>query len=501
VSVPSRPGSRASIILGRSFWLAATWLACGAWAQGTAPAAGSPAKTETAATAGEPAQACPLQPHYPLPKALAELRELSERLAELSQERACLKDANFHAWRGAVLMALGRPVEAIEPLERALLENPDLFGAQLDLAQAQSMQGDTASAAALLQDLRSRAQLPEAFAHRIDREIEQLRSPLPTRAAARRLLGEWQSSWQFSTLGGYDTNLNNAPSATELTLTLPGGDVTLPLEPSSQPRKGAAVLATAQWQGVKARDESAWVLQAEARSRHAQDSSTDYQQLDLAANWLQGPLAPRQWVGRIGTSLFRFGGETVLWATRADLQYQWAGVATGMGGFVAHCRPTAAAELERRLYPSSRNIDGFYRGAALGVLCRPASQEPVAPPVFSVQARYGEEVPFDASRPGGTYQRAEIRGQWEGRLPWRGAQFTFRWSTTRQSDTAPYSPLLGNVARSTLRHTLQFETAWPLQYGLSLITNAEGALQRSNLEAFDSRQLAFYVGLRWDASR
>ena len=164
-------------------------------------------------------------------------------------------------------MALGKPVEAIEPLERALLTNPDLFGAQLDLAQAQAMQGDAASAAALLEDLRSRADLPERFAAQIDREISALRSPAALRMATRLAQG-WQSTLQLSTMRGFDTNLNNAPSATELTLTLPGGNVTLPLDPSSRPRRGAAQLSAVQWQGVRAAGESAWVMQAEARDRH-----------------------------------------------------------------------------------------------------------------------------------------------------------------------------------------------------------------------------------------
>ena len=41
-----------------------------------------------------------MQPQYPLPKPIAELRQLSERLENAAQTPGCLKDANFHAWRG-----------------------------------------------------------------------------------------------------------------------------------------------------------------------------------------------------------------------------------------------------------------------------------------------------------------------------------------------------------------------------------------------------------------
>jgi len=439
-----------------------------------------------------------VQPRYPLPGAAAELRELAERLEPLARQAPCLNDAHFHAWRGAILMALGRPEEAVEPLERALLTNPELHGAQMDLAQALAQQGDRASAASLLEDLGRRAQLPAATREQLAREIAALRGAGAPQGGAATAQG-WSTTWQLSLLGGFDSNLNNAPSASELTLTLPQGDVTLPLDPSSRPKKGGAMLAAANWQGLRPRGDSVWVLQADMRARQTGESATSYQQTDVAAHWLQAPLAPSQWMARLGASYFRFGGNTLLWATRASLQHQGAGLATGMSGIIAHCRPIGGLEIERRLYPASRNIDGYYRGATAGVLCRPASEQPLAPPVFSLHTRVGEEKPFDPGRPGGVYRRAEVRTQWEGRLPWHGGQFTLRWLATWQGDSAPYSALLGNVPRRTLRHTLQAETLWPLDKGLSLVANAEGTLQRSNIDAFDSRQMGVYLGLRWDS--
>jgi tetratricopeptide (TPR) repeat protein len=444
------------------------------------------------------AAVCPVQPRYPLPQAPEELRELAERLEPLSQQGPCLKDANFHAWRGAILMALGRTSEAVEPLERALMTDPQLHGAQMDLAQAMALQGDRASAASLLEDLRRRAQLPSGVRDQLAAEIAVLRAThLPDVMAG--VPREWTSSWQVAALGGFDTNLNNAPSASEVTLTFPQGNVTLPIDPAGRPRKGGAILTSANWQGVRPLGDSVWVVQAEMRARHTGESATSYQQTDLAANWLQSPLAASQWMARIGASYFRFGGSTLLWTTRASLQFQGAGIATGMGGIAAHCRPIGGVEAERRLYPSGRSLDGYYRGATAGVLCRPASEQPLAPPVFSLNARFGEEKPFDADRPGGTYRRAEVRSQWEGRMPMYSGQYTLRWSTTWQGDSAPYSALLGNIPRRTLRHSFQAETSWPLRLGLSLVANLEGAVQRSNIEAFDSRQTGVYLGLRWDS--
>lgn len=74
------------------------------------------------------------------------MQKLAETQHAAAAEKGCLEDAAFHAWRGATLLALGRSAEAIEPLERALLHDPDLPGAQLDLAQALAAEGDAASA-------------------------------------------------------------------------------------------------------------------------------------------------------------------------------------------------------------------------------------------------------------------------------------------------------------------------------------------------------------------
>jgi len=73
-----------------------------------------------------------------------------------------------------------------------------------------------------------------------------------------------------------------------------------------------------------------------------------------------------------------------------------------------------------------------------------------------------------------------------------------QWTSTRQSDSEPYSALLGNLPRRTVRHMFEAEAIWPLVQGLSLVANAQAALQQSNLPVFASRQRSFYLGLRWE---
>jgi hypothetical protein len=482
--------------LARTLWVAALFVPV-AWAQ---------------EAANQPAQApasCPLTVEYPLPSDLAGLRALAERQQAVSGEPGCLKSATFHAWRGATLLALGKPDEAVEPLERALLQDPDLPGAQLDLAQAFAAQGDTASAVAFLRSLRQRADLPVAIGTAIDRQLGGLLAPdLLQRGIA--LTTDWQSRWQFSTLAGGDSNLNNAPSASEITLTAgPLGNITLPLDPSSQPRRGGAVLGVAQWQGLRPHGESLWVLQAELRARQTSHSDTSYQQGDVAASWLQGPAAPTQWVGRLATGYLRYAGAGLLQATRTSIQYQWDNLGVTAAEWwpdtFAGCRPAASLELEHRRYPSSRGLDGVYEGGALGLLCRGNGQQQASQrsgasssqSFYSIQARVGDDRPIHEDRPGGTYRRAELKAQWEGPLMAIG-RLGVQWTTTRQIDRQPFSILLGNLPRHTSRHLLQLEASWPISDGVSLVGSAEAALQRSNLAAFESRQRSVYLGLRWE---
>jgi hypothetical protein len=451
------------------------------------------------------AEACSLQPRYPLPTDRQELERLTERQHAASSEAGCLKSAPFHAWWGATLLALGRPVEAVEPLERALLEDPDLPGAELDLAQALAEEGDTASARAFLSAMRRRPDLPLPIGSAIDRQLDLL--SLPAQIAGAITQG-WQYRLQLSALGGADSNLNNAPATNEITLTFPQGNVTLPLAQGSQARGGAAVMSAAQWQGLRVHGESLWVLQAELRARETSKSDTNYQQADLAATWLQAPSAPRQWVVRLAGTDLHYGGSNLIQATRGTLQYQWEALnhADDTGGWPAilgGCRPAASIELEDRRYPTSSTLNGLYEGGAFGWLCRRSSAVGAGEALtantsfYSLQARVGTDHPLESDRPGGSFRRDEIRVQWEGPLLSKG-RLGALWTSTRQSDREPYSPLLGNVPRHTLRHGLQLEASWPLRPALSLVANAEIARQTSNLAVFASRESSLYLGLRWE---
>lgn len=396
-------------------------------------------------------------------------------------------------------MGLGDSVAAIEPLERALLVRPDLPAAQLDLALALAATGEVTAAAALLDQLRQRDDLPASVREGLERQAALAAQAAPS--------ASWHHRWQLSSLVGVDNNLNNAPSVAELTLTLPQGNVTLPLAPTSLPRQGAAMINSVQWQGLRPSGSSLWLLQGELRARFTADGANGYQQGDLVATWLQAPEAASQWVGRLAYTHLRFDGRSLLQTGKASLQYQWPRLATlapgPLGARLADCRPAAALELEDRRYPSARELDGGYTGAALALLC--VSGRAPAASMFSLQLRSGQDHPRDPARPGGAQVRSELRAQWETPLatPWPGVlgpgRLGLQWATTRQADSSGYSALLeNNAARITTRNAMQAETSFALGGGLSAVANVEISNQRSNLLAFGARQRSIFLGLRWE---
>lgn len=446
--------------------------------------------------------ACPVHPQYPLPSSAAALQSLVQTLDAAAP--ACLRDAPFHAWRGAALLAQQAYASAAEALERALLLDPDLPGAQLDYAQALMSLGDPASATGLLRQLQARTDLPAYLRPLLGNEL----AALDPQA--------WQHRWTLSSAMALDSNLNNAPAASQLTLTFPQGPITLPLADSYRPQGGGAWLGSLQWQGIKPVGEQLWLASAEMRARAtARSASTGYAQGDLSVAWLQSPQAPAQWIGRAAASRLDFGGQHLLDGARISALRQWR-LGQGMGAAgqgapgawpLAACRAGLGLEAEQRHYPTSPALDGTYTGALVTLQCGDATQAGGASPPggsrpqqWGLQWRAGQDHARQGDRPGGDYRRTELRLNWEASVG--TARVAADYSYTLQADGAGYSPLLANnQARNTRRHGLRLMASHPLPAdawgGAEAFVAWEANAQSSNIEAFATRQRSLSAGLRW----
>ena len=445
---------------------------------------------------------CASLPRYPLPDSAEELEQALLHANEAMP--SCLRNADFFAWRGALQMALAQYTSAAESLERALLINPDLPAAQLDYAQVLLTQGDVEGARQLLDMVAARPDLPDHLAPALQKSREQLaQGPVAVQTTATR--------WQLSTALAHDSNLNNAPAASQLTLTFPQGPVTLPLEKEFQSKSGAAWLNAAQWQLAHAVDRQVFLLAADVRSRTtSQNGSTGYLQSGLSGYWMQDPAADSQWVGQLSWGQLRFGNQRLYSSDGGSLQRQWKIFAEQDQQRV--CRLGVGAEIENRRYPTSPSLNGLYRGLLLSANCAHGGQAGGSSdglditqwfdrPQYGLLLRVGEDQARASGRAGGRYQRAELRLSWEARVGVSRLLADYNW--TRQLDSEGYSPLFDNNARrNSARHGVRVTLAYPLPQpqwkGAELFASLELSRQNSNLPAFQTRQKTIMTGLRWD---
>jgi predicted Zn-dependent protease len=130
-----------------------------------------------------------------------------ERLAQWAE--ACDENAFFHAHWGAVLLAQGQTEAAAVALEKALLLNPDLPGAQLDYAQALAQIGLKGSARAMLKEVLQRPDIQPTLKAQL--------LPAQTASAGASAL-DWQWSSLLQSSYGHESNLNSATYTDTLTL-------------------------------------------------------------------------------------------------------------------------------------------------------------------------------------------------------------------------------------------------------------------------------------------
>ncbi len=438
--------------------------------------------------------------------------QLQQSLAQLdSVSEQCLDNPRFHAQRGLVLQLMGQSAAAVESLERALMLEPDQPGTQLDYALALRDAGDAVSAQALLQQISQRPDLPAGLQPVLQGQLAALKS---------QLNGPWEHHLKASVAAGVDSNLNNATSDRQLTLTFPAGDVSLQLTDASRAQRGTALMTALQYQAIKRVSDNLWVLQAELRNRNTRSADTGYQQLDLGAQWLQAPEAPSQWQARLGYSNLRFGGVELLHSVRTALVHQWQ---IAWPAPHSSCRPLAGLEADLRRYPTTRALDGTYRGFLLSLTCDAAEDSAAAPatgqpgdflsgnpyaslPRFSLQLRSGQDRAASSQRPGGNNAATDLRTAAYGRLQLPGVpelDWVAEYSWVRQQDSTGYSSLLGNNAlRKSTRQVVRLELARQLPAsvlgGARWFVSAELSQQSSNLNAFAAKGRSLNSGLRWD---
>lgn len=403
----------------------------------------------------------------------------------------CQRQPDWLTHLGQRLNEQRRYPEAAEHLERALLLAPQHLGAAFAYAIALAGSGDLPSALQLLAQLSTRPDVPEA--QRRDLLAAQVRmaeTPLPVIGNA---VG-WTQRHSAGLRVGYDNNLLGAPRLNSLTLTLPSGDATLPLDAASQPRPGTYQRAD---------------VRLEATHTHTSGRRTD---VALALQYRNSPsvssanTTQTEWLLDTQPGTQANGGP---WAslgltslhTQGGTHYRTIGLTTGWAWQPnANCQPRLGAEWQTRRLTSNPVLSGNYGGLVASWGCsttRPpgkADAHPWLPQSWQLNARAGVDQPTQTNRPGGAQRATAVRA-------------TLRWplwvaeaELLHTQDATGYSPLLSNnLTRHTARGLVRLERFIPLQQwspGLYATVGVEMYGQQANLALFKIHSTSVYAAVR-----
>jgi len=388
--------------------------------------------------------------------------------------------------------------DARAALLKAVSLDPAFAGAWLDLAIATHAAGDIVQAEEFLTILETRfAPLPESVAANVAR----LRSRIQEQTLAQASQAG-ADAWRWRRVvqagGGYDTNANAGLSLTDLTLTLPGGSVLLPLAPGLRPTPDRYATAGFAADGSRRHGRGQIEVAAGIRARNNADlnafntlevlAGAGYSgegplfENDSMAKWLPGPWR----VGAVAQQL-QVGNHVLLNSLMFSGVHAWAG---------APCSPQGSIDLDFRTYPAAPNLDSRTLWLTGGVAC-PSPWKKYGG-TLSATLRLGYENARNdyeslTGRPGDDTRHLEATAthQWS----WAGPNGTHKLDAQIQWagawDTRGYSPLLAdNAAREVKRAAVGLVYNVPLEAGIADDKGWTANLalqafrQRSNLEVF-----------------
>ena len=408
-----------------------------------------------------------------------------------SWAEVCDDNAFFHAHLGAQLLAQGQIEAAAVSLEKALLINPDLPGAQLDFAQALALLGLRGSARAILNEVLQRPDIQPGLK-------AQLSPAQATGLQGRnKLLPDlrWKWSTLLQTAYGQESNLNGATYTDSLTLYLSNGPVTLGLTDNAKPVAGDAFKTTAALQGslkgAGGQDLSlnlglankTGAASVNGNSRTA-EGALKYSLPMLAGN------ASGVWQVAFGGTQFWLGSQTAYQDKGLQLKYAWDSLGVA-------CKWAPALGRIDQQFPQSESLNGVYTYARIDWTCSSAKNQET-----HVALGGGTDKAQDASRPGGNRARKDLLVRHEQIVsstwwPSASGQLSLWLRYANSQDKQVYSELLGDLKSSTHRTDFGLGYWVPVAKQWTAGFNLEATSQRSNNALFNLRNSSFYAGLRW----
>ncbi len=416
------------------------------------------------------AKACPdLSTFYPGND--PDWSSLDEQLTALFSE--CLESTEYFALLGAAQLNSGKLADALESLERALLIEPNNAAASVDYAQALFIEGELFTALEINQQLLDLQEFPA--------NVEQL---LLNRQQTWQALTR-QTGFQADLLAGYDRNLNGAPDASQVNLTLSGESIQLALNPEFQPISGPYLNMRLLGRHRRLAPAHQHNWSAAVRGRLSEDSNSDILQLETRYAF-DRPGRLRSWQLGAGMNHLAFGGNAIFSGTDVSARFQ---------PFSARrCKPYYGLALQHQLYHQQSRLNGLESKLSTGLNCNAGDSQQIGMEIGLLN-----NAALRSDRLGGDRYGWQLNLNWRVLLP-RGvlqAQVNHMEFDDRQG----YSLLLDNGAKRKLdRSFLVLQYRQPLQLwgrNTDLLVNLYHQRQHSNIELFSSNDTTTEIGLSW----
>ena len=426
----------------------------------------------------------------------------------------CDEQASCQAQKGSQLLAQGRVEEAAIALEKALLLDPNLPGAQLDYAQALALIGLKGSARAMLADVLKRPDIQPNLKLKLAAAQN-----APTQAPQPSLASEWQWSTLAQAALGHESNLNSATFTDSLTLMLSNGPVTIGLADSAKPISGPATKTLLAIQGntragvgllalgelsVSASLSNKNALQTDTLTGIKPERSQTAEAVAKYSLPMIAGAASGQWQFSAGGTHFWLGGLSAYSDEALSLKFNWdrtfEPVPKGLMGVEGQsCKLAPSIGQTRQSFPLSSTLNGVYAFARMEMLCKAQNQE------SQVVLGSGSDKVLEANRPGGDKKRMDLLLRHERliALPWspfkqvQQGQLSTWLRYAKSADAQIYSELLGDLKTTTQRADWGVGFWVPLDKWWRVGLNLEATSQRSNNTLFNLKNSGVYAGIRW----
>ena len=396
-----------------------------------------------------------------------------ESLVEIFDQ--CLLSSEYFSLLGAAQLNTGQLTNAMESLERSLLLDPDNAAALIDYSEALLQDGQLFAAIEVNQLLLERTDAPPGLEQQL--KIRQQEWQALTR----------QTDWQIDFLGGYDNNLNGAPDAETVALTLSGEPLFLALNENYQAIEGPFLNARVAATHSRLSPEYQDTLYGQIRGRLSNDSSSDVTQ--FAARYSRrGSLLSASDQASAGLNHLAFLGSSLF--TGADVSY------SGELAVNSRCSTNLSAALQQQRWHQQRRLDGVEMRAGAQTKCRLGS---AARQEVTLGAGLLHNLALKDNRLGGDRDGWQLLAGW--RLASVQRSISAQLNLTSILDGRGFSPLLENNARRRVtrgsvlvqyRERLDF-----LGQGLELVANIYHQEQKSNINLFETIDTSVEVGFSW----